>query len=323
MPISFNQPASYNHPEQMSLVILELLNLTRGTDFAVISNEVSHPATGILRRHPSQKESIITPYARIQSFTEQQFLTDLAVKQIIFNAFFSGQLGVRDEHKHYAFNKERYKEFKQAGIRDVVVINAPDGEHIEKDALSETGIISDEIYQMLLLMLEKINPKSKSANDESPNAHLSLSHVKAPTARTNLKPEKAPLIASKTSQKTNQQHSEEAINEGARSESRKRKHHAEEKDDLADKKRRKIMKSEQKKKETKHSAQKQSTLLHDLVAAQKLDEEMIFKLIQIAEHDEELFLQLIKSAGLNKTKILERIKLVNEELHRKLISNKE
>jgi len=247
--------------EQISHVILELLNLTKGMEFAVLSsrqtadiqNQLKHQTPGILQHSSSNKESkVVHKHARLQSFTEQQFLTDEAVKSIIFHAFFSGRLGIKDHQKHYAFNKERSDELKAAGIKTVIVTNTPQGEQVEQDISLE--IISDEVIQKLM---EKLNKKNKDANNKN-EKKIEIPEFKYQTSLNQLKrdtPPKKDTDILKTSKLSDHQKAkEEEITENSRSDNRKRKRGAEEKDELAFKKRKTHINSERLKDEITKSS---------------------------------------------------------------------
>lgn len=315
-------PTFYNQdPEQMSDVILELLNLTHGMEFAVLSsqhtadiqNQLKRSSTGMMRRSTSTKDSKISHnHARLRAYTQKQFLTDEAVKSIIFNAFFSGQLGIKDEQKRYAFNKERSNEFKEAGIKGIIVTNTPQGEQVDQDATLD--MISDEVYQVLLQMLDRLNKKdSGNSHKESKDSHFQ----KHPNLELKkVAPSKKELRAPATTLLHTKRHlSEEIITENIRSEDRKRIKNAEKKDQLASEKRKKHISSKHLKEEIKNSVH-----LQTLIKNGEIDESTMFKLLQIAEIDGALFLQLLKNTKINKEEFVKKINQLSKELHDKLIT---
>ncbi|MBA3816711.1 MAG: hypothetical protein H0X29_09395 [Parachlamydiaceae bacterium] len=240
--------------QQMSYVILELLHLTKGMEFAVLSSQKtaeSQGPSGILQHSSSNKESkVVHKHARLQSYSEQQFLTDETVKNIIFHAFFSGHLGIKDHHKRYAFNKDRSNELKEAGIKTVIVTNIAQEEQVEQDI--SLDIISDEVFQKLIEMLNK-----KNKDDHRIEKKIEISDFKYQTSPNQTKRRASPKYSNtlKTSKLVGDKKAkEEEITESTRSENRKRKKDAEEKDELAFKKRKIHIDSERLKDDIKKSS---------------------------------------------------------------------
>lgn len=315
----------FNHDAAQLNIILELLNRTQGMEFAVLAhkhtndNHYHHKhAAGKLPPSGSASGKTVThKAARLQAYTEQQFLTDEAVKNLIFNAFFSGHLGIKDENKRYAFNTERNNELKEAGIKTIIVTNAPNEEQIEQEATFDT--ISDELYLMLLEQLLEINETTKGKQEKTKNIETTK-RINAPSSQKSA----ASQMRSNSSKVSHskKQESIEEINENSRADKREKVKNALKKDQLASEKIKKYISFERLKEEIKNTAFYQELIkkgeidemsLFKTLEKAEISESTLNKLLEIGEVNKDLFIQLLK-----KTETDKLVKKINNA-HKKLI----
>lgn len=306
-PVFFHQDPQLN-------IVLELLNRTQGKEFVVLS--------GMLRR-PSSAEGIQVTHncAKVKAFSEEEFLNNEIVKKIIFHAFYSGNLGTKDAQRRYAFNEKRSNEFKEAGVKTIIVTNTPQGEQIDQDASFDT--ISDELYLMLLEQLIEMS-KNISKNDSEKTKDPHQKSIDLRSRKESASPRRESQAFIKTSSRTKREKSRE-IDEETRSDNRERVKSAQKKDQRAFEKRQKYIILERLKEEIKSSSLLQNlikngeineALFFKLIEKAEISESLLFKLLEIAAIDALKFLQLFKDPEISKNKFVNKI----ENLHKKLYS---
>lgn len=310
-PVFFHQDPQLN-------IILELLNRTQGREFVVLS--------GMLRR-PSSAEGVKVTHncAKVKAFSEEEFLNNEIVKKIIFHAFYSGNLGIKDAQKRYAFNEKRNSEFKEAGVKTVIVTNAPRGEQIDQDASFDT--ISDELYLMLLEQLIEMSKNiSKNDSEKTTDSHQQSMNLRSRKESTSPRRESQAFMKAPSPIKGEKSRE---IDEETRSENRERKTNALKKDQLAFEKQQKYISSERLKEEIKSSSLLQTLIKNGeineavffkLLEKAEINESLLFKLLEIASIDASKFLQLFKDPEMNKNTFISKIKNLHKKLHSKSIT---